>query len=67
MGFHLEKLDTNRFVIDRFMVSRRETRLPLSRDQKLLHAAYLSGQVETGAWQQHLQLDPVLKAHFGDF
>ncbi|WP_081161403.1 hypothetical protein [Ensifer aridi] len=37
---------------------------PLSPEQQLLVECYRSGQIEHWAWQQHLDEDPVLAAHF---
>lgn len=37
---------------------------PLSPEQQLLVECWQSGQIEPGAWQRHLDEDPVLAAHF---
>ncbi|MGO6746604.1 hypothetical protein ACCS93_29650 [Rhizobium ruizarguesonis] len=36
---------------------------PLSMSQEMLMLCYHSGQVPESAWRQHLEDDPVLKAH----
>lgn len=37
----------------------------INTQQQLLLACYRSGQIEPGAWQAHLDRDPVRAAHFG--
>lgn len=62
MSIHIR--DIGEAVLGLFHLHHAEDVPELSDDQRLLVEAYWSGQVPEAAWQEHLELDPLLARYW---